>query len=228
MVGVKIGTALHPWVVSPAKAREIQEHLRHRVINEDRLGEVNTVAGVDVGFEDQGSITRAAVVVLSYPELQLLDRVIACTPTRFPYLPGLLSFREIPAVLKAFENLETVPDLVLCDGQGIAHPRRFGIACHIGLLTNLPTIGVAKSRLVGTHAEPPQERGSHVPLLDKDEQIGVVLRTRKGVRPLFISVGHRISLATAIQYVMGCTPRYRLPETTRRADRIASNRGSTP
>ncbi|MEN8129248.1 MAG: deoxyribonuclease V [Pseudomonadota bacterium] len=225
---MKIGTALHPWAVSPARAREIQKHLRHRVINEDRLGEVNTVAGVDVGFEDQGSVTRAAVVVLSYPELQLLDRVIACTPTQFPYVPGLLSFREIPAVLKAFEDLETVPDLVLCDGQGIAHPRRFGIACHIGLLTNLPTIGVAKSRLVGTHAELPQERGSHVPLLDKDEQIGVVLRTRKGVRPLFISVGHRITLATATRYVMGCTPRYRLPETTRWADRIASRRGSTP
>ncbi|MCP4406396.1 MAG: deoxyribonuclease V [Gammaproteobacteria bacterium] len=225
---MKIGTALHPWAVSPAEAREIQKRLSARVIDEDHLGKVNTVAGIDVGFEDQGSVTRAAVVVLSYPELQLLDRVIACAPTQFPYVPGLLSFREVPAVLKAFEDLKTVPDLVLCDGQGIAHPRRFGIACHIGLLTDLPTIGVAKSRLVGTHAEPPQERGSHVPLRNKDEQVGVVLRTRKGVKPLFISVGHRISLTTATQYVMGCAPRYRLPETTRWADRIASRRESMP
>jgi deoxyribonuclease V len=217
---------LHSWDVSPAEARGIQESLRHRVVREDHLGAVTKVAGVDVGFEDHGQVTRAAAVVLSFPELRLVDQVIAKRPTEFPYVPGLLSFREIPAVLEAFEKLRTMPDLVLCDGQGIAHPRRFGIACHLGVLMDLPTIGVAKTRLIGTHINLPVSRGSYVPLLDKGEQIGVVLRTRSGVRPVYVSVGHKISLATATRLVMACITRYRLPETTRWADRIASNRGA--
>jgi deoxyribonuclease V len=140
---------------------------------------------------------------------------------RFPYVPGYLSFREIPAVLAVLERLSVRPDLVLCDGQGIAHPRRFGLASHIGVLTGLPTVGVAKSRLVGTHGEPGRERGDWVPLMDKDEIIGAVLRTRAGVKPIYVSIGHRVALETAIAFVLACTTRYRLPETTRAADRLS-------
>ena len=215
---------IHPWDVTPAEARVIQNSLRMQVITEDLFGRIETVAGVDVGFEDHGAVTRAAVVILSFPDLLPIDQGIACLPTAFPYVPGLLSFREAPAALEAFEKLKTLPDLILCDGQGIAHPRRMGIASHLGLLTDLPTVGVAKSRLVGTHTALPETRGSRVPLIDKGEQIGAVLRTRTGVRPVYVSSGHRVSLDTAIDYVMACTPRFRLPETTRWADRIASGR----
>lgn len=180
------------------------------------------VAGIDVGFEDQGATTRAAVAVLSYPDLKFCDHAIARRPTTFPYIPGFLSFREVPAVLDALETLKTLPDLLLCDGQGIAHPRRFGIACHLGILTNLPAIGVAKSRLVGKFGEVPDERGAWVPLTHKGETIGAVLRTRPGTKPLYISSGHRIGLDSAIAYVMGCTTKYRLPETTRHAHKLAS------
>lgn len=192
------------------------------MIREDRLGAVNTVAGIDVGFEDGGRITRAAVVVLSFPALETRDQAVSRGPTRFPYVPGYLSFRELPQVLKTLERLDIRPDLVLCDGQGLAHPRRFGLACHLGVATGLPTIGVAKSRLVGTHAELPPRKGEWVPLLDKGETIGAVLRTRDNVQPVYVSIGHRVSLPTAIAYVLRCTPRFRLPETTRRAHRLAS------
>ncbi len=213
---------LHPWQVTPAEARAIQERLRFRVETADRLGPVRRVAGVDVGFEEGGTVTRAAVAVLEFPSLELLETAVARLPTRFPYVPGLLSFREIPAVLKAMEQLNTAPDLLLCDGQGIAHPRRFGIACHLGIWTGIPAIGVAKSRLLGTHEEPAMEKGSWTPLMDGAERIGAVLRSRSGVRPLYISSGHRISLQTAIDYVLACTTKYRLPETTRHAHRLAS------
>ena len=177
---------------------------------------------MDVGFEDHGKITRAAVAVLEYPSLELVEQAIARLPTCFPYVPGLLSFREIPAVLVALGQIKRLPDLLLCDGQGLAHPRRFGIACHLGVLTDIPAIGAAKSRLVGRHVEVPEEKGQWVPLMDKGECVGAVLRTRSGIKPLFISPGHRISLEAAIDYVMACTPKYRLPETTRRAHRLAS------
>ena len=212
----------HLWDLTPHEAIALQQELRQHIITADRLGVVGTVAGVDVGFEQDGAITRAAVAVLSYPQLMLLDTAIARRLTRFPYIPGLLSFREIPAVLDALAQLRTTPDLLLCDGQGIAHPRRLGIASHLGLVTAIPSIGVAKSRLWGTHGPAPEERGRWTPLLDGTEIIGAVLRTRVGVQPLFISPGHCISLATAIEYVMGCCTRYRLPETTRHAHRLAS------
>lgn len=212
----------HEWVLTPDAAIVIQQALRQDVITRDKFGTVQYVAGIDVGFEAEGTVTRAAVAVLNYPELQLCDHAIARRPTTFPYIPGFLSFREVPAVLDALEKVQTLPDLLLCDGQGIAHPRRFGIACHLGILTNLPAIGVAKSRLVGRHAEVLDQRGTWQPLLDKDETIGAVLRTRPGTHPLFISPGHRISLETAIAYVMGCTTKYRLPETTRFAHKLAS------
>lgn len=214
---------LHSWNVGNAEARAIQQQLRARVISEDRLGPVHYVAGVDVGFEQSNTITRAAVTVLSFPALELKDQALARRPTSFPYIPGLLSFREVPAVLDAFARLNIRPDLVLCDGQGIAHPRRFGIACHIGVWMDIPAIGVAKSRLIGTHDEVPDCKGGYADLYDHGERVGVVLRTRVNVRPLYISIGHRISLETAIDYVMRCTTRYRLPETTRYAHKLASN-----
>jgi deoxyribonuclease V len=211
----------HPWNLSPEEAIALQHRLCKEITVTDQLGEIKTVAGVDVAFEDDGAITRSAIVVLSFPALQVQEEVIARCPTTFPYVPGLLSFREIPAVLNALEQLETTPDLLLCDGQGTAHPRRFGIACHLGWLTDLPAIGVGKSLLVGKHAEVPDERGAWTPLQHKGEIIGAVLRTRPGIKPLYISPGHRISLETAIAYVMQCTTKYRLPETTRRADKLS-------
>ncbi|MGR6121122.1 MAG: deoxyribonuclease V [Candidatus Nitrosoglobus sp.] len=214
----------HSWNLSPREAMALQRQLASQVITEDRFGQVQAVAGVDVGFEEQGKITRAAVVVLRLDGLSLIEQVIARQPTRFPYIPGLLSFRECPAILAALEKLTVLPDLLLCDGQGIAHPRRFGIACHLGVLTNLPSIGVGKSRLVGKHGPVPDTRGDWTPLVDRRETVGAVLRTRTGVSPIFVSPGHRISLPTAIDYVMACTTRYRLPETTRAADKLASGK----
>ena len=160
--------------------------------------------------------------MLSYPELELIEQAIARIPTAFPYVPGYLSFREIPAILAALPQLTITPDLILCDGQGLAHPRRFGLACHLGVLLDLPTIGVAKSKFIGEHQEIPPEKGSWKPLLDRDETIGVVLRSRTKVKPIYVSVGHKISLPKAIDYVMGCLTKYRLPETTRWADKLAS------
>ena len=200
----------------------MQRELRAHLILTDHLEPVRRVAGVDVGFEAAGTVTRAAVAVLRYPELDVLETATARCPTTFPYVPGLLSFRELPAVLAALEQLREPPDLLLCDGQGIAHPRRFGIASHLGLLVDIPAIGVAKTRLCGTHAEPPHQRGAWTPLRADEEIIGAVLRTRIGVKPLYISPGHRIGLETALAYVMRCCTRYRLPETTRHAHRLAS------
>ncbi len=200
----------------------LQRDLRERVETCDRLGRVGRVAGVDVGFVDGGATARAAAVILDFPSLQPCDQALARAPVVFPYRSGLLSFREIPVVLQALEELRLVPDLILCDGQGIAHPRRFGIACHLGVLLDLPTIGVAKTRLVGRHGAVPEARGAWTGLYDGDECIGAVLRTRAGVRPLYVSIGHRISLQSAVEYVMACVTRYRLPETTRAAHRLAS------
>lgn len=214
----------HSWDLDPAQAIALQQKLREHIITEDRLNTVHRVAGVDVGFEDHFSITRAGVVVLSYPELEPMDQAIARRPTSFPYVPGLLSFREIPAVLEALEGLDTLPDLLLCDGQGIAHPRRMGIASHLGLITDIPSIGVGKTRLCGTHRKVPEGKGEWTPLRNGEQVIGAVLRTREGVKPVYVSPGHRISLKTAIDYVMGCVTRYRLPETTRQADRLASGK----
>lgn len=212
----------HEWPATAEEAISIQQSLRNQVITTDQLDAVQYVAGVDVGFEAEGSVTRAAVAVLSLSDLQLRDRAIARRPTSFPYIPGFLSFREVPAVLDALAKLTVTPNLLLCDGQGIAHPRRFGIACHLGLLTNIPSIGVAKSLLVGRHAEVGNEKGDRQLLIHKGETIGVALRTRPKTKPLYISPGHRISLETAIAYVLRCTTKYRLPETTRHAHQLAS------
>ncbi|BDI14691.1 endonuclease V [Nostoc cf. commune SO-36] len=213
----------YAWPLTVAEAIVIQEKLRDQVITSDQLPEpIQYVAGVDMGFEANGTISRAAVVVLSFPDLQVIETSLAHRPTTFPYVPGFLSFREIPAVLDALEKIKTTPDIILCDGQGIAHPRRLGIASHLGLLIDMPTIGVAKSKLVGKNEEVPETKGSRQPLIYKGETIGAVLRSRTGVKPLYISSGHRVSLPTAIDYVLRCTTKYRLPETTRLADKLAS------
>ncbi len=216
---------IHPelWPQTPEEAVNLQNILKAKVITSDQMGDIRHVAGVDVGFEEGGEVTRAAVVILDFPGLHMVEHAIARIPTRFPYIPGLLSFREIPALLQALEKINTVPDLILCDGQGIAHPRRFGIASHLGVLIDIPTIGVGKSLLVGKYEEPASERGSWQPLRHYNETIGAVLRTRSKFKPLFISIGHRISLPTAIDYVLRCTTKYRLPETTRMAHHLASN-----
>ena len=212
----------HDWPTTVQEATAIQEQLRGAVVTMDRLGKVQRVAGVDVGFEDNGAVTRAAVAVLSFPELQVQETAIARCPTTFPYIPGFLSFREIPGLLAALEQLKTAPDLILCDGQGLAHPRRFGLACHLGVLVDVPTIGVAKSRFIGEHDDLPEEKGAWQPLMHRDEQVGVVLRSRSRTRPLYVSIGHCLSLETAIDYTLRCTPKYRLPETTRQAHKLAS------
>lgn len=211
------------WPNQAAAARAFQEQLRHQVIRHDELGLVRRVAGLDVGFEAGGTLSRAAVVVLSFPELQPLDQALARQPTTFPYVPGLLSFREVPALLTALAGLSVSPDLLLCDGQGLAHPRRCGLACHLGVLTGIPSIGVAKSRLIGTHGPLGTDKGEYTWLWDREEIIGAVLRTRPSVQPLYVSLGHKISLDTAIHFVLACTTRYRLPETTRRAHHLASH-----
>jgi deoxyribonuclease V len=212
----------HGWNLTPKQAIALQNELRDWVNKVDDVGNVRHVAGVDVGFEANKTITRAAVAVLSFPKLELVEHAIARVPTSFPYVPGLLSFRELPAVLRAFEQLNVQPDLCLVDGHGYAHPRRFGIACHLGVLTGIPTIGVAKSRLIGEYGEVPEQRGAWQPLRHKDETIGAVLRSKTNTNPLYVSIGHRISLTSAIDWVLACTTRYRLPETTRHAHRLAS------
>lgn len=216
-------TKRHEWVTTIEEAKLIQQQLQPEVITQDKLGGIKYVAGVDVGFEEENTISRAAVAILSFPDLQLQEKAIAKRPTTFPYLPGLLSFREIPAVIDALEKISIIPNLILCDGQGLAHPLRFGLACHLGVLLDIPTIGVAKSLYIGKHDELPTEKGSWQPLIDQGEIIGAVLRSRTAVKPLYVSIGHRISLPTAINYVLQCTTQYRLPETTRWADHLASH-----
>lgn len=214
---------IHPWPTGVEAAIGVQNHLRNQVITTDQLPEpIHYVAGVDMGFLENGKVSRAAVVILSYPDLQVVESTTAHRPTSFPYIPGFLSFREIPAVLDALEKVKITPNIILCDGQGIAHPRRLGIASHLGVILDMPTIGVAKSLLIGKHAELPETKGSWEPLIHDGETIGAVLRTRNSVRPLYISTGHKVSLITAIDFVLKCTTKYRLPETTRIADQIAS------
>ena len=212
----------HPWSLTPTEAIQWQRTLAAQVRAQDDFGPLRTVAGVDVGFEAQGRITRAAVAVLNLEDLSLVTTAVARRPTSFPYIPGLLSFRELPAILAALDQLATPPDLLLVDGQGLAHPRRLGIACHLGILCDLPTIGVGKSRLVGTHAPVPPTKGAWVPLRDRGDTVGAVLRSRTGVKPLYISLGHRLSLPTALALVQACLTRYRLPEPIRQAHHLAS------
>ena len=211
----------HRWDLSVAEAKALQRRLAKEVIADTTIdpASVRAVAGVDVGLREDRA--RAAVVVLSLPELQPVDWALGESPLTFPYVPGLLTFREGPSVLAALEQLATWPDLFIFDGHGLAHPGRIGLAAHMGVLLDHPSIGCAKSRLTGKHAEPGPERGDWVPLQDQGETIGAVVRSRAKVKPLYVSIGHRIDLFTAIDFVLRCTTRYRLPETTRYAHRVA-------
>ena len=222
----RVGTVAaieHEWDLDPARARALQRELAGGVIREDRFESIETIAGLDLGFP-RPDIGRAALVVLRLPALEVVDRRVVERPVSFPYVPGLLSFREAPVGLAAFAELERRPDLLMVDGQGLAHPRRFGIACHLGLLLDLPTIGCAKSILVGRGEAPGPERGDRAPLVDRGETVGVALRTRARVKPVYVSIGHRVSLETAIELTLRCGRGYRLPEPTRLANQAASRR----
>ena len=218
---------LHEWNLDENEAKALQRKLAKLIIIQDRLGEVHSIAGVDMAINEENGLARAAVVRLSFPELELLEQHVFEEPIRMPYIPGLLSFREIPCILGAFALLEQLPELVMVDGQGIAHPRRLGIAAHLGLWLDLPTIGCAKSILTGTYDKDAlgEEAGSWVPLVDRKngEIIGAAVRTRSHVNPMFISPGNLISLPTTIHYVLACSKGYRLPEPTRLADKLSKD-----
>jgi deoxyribonuclease V len=185
---------------------------------QDQFKEIRLIAGVDVAYAKHSDTITAAVVIIDAESLTVIETVIAEDKAHFPYIPGLFSFRELPSLIKAFSKLQHKPDLVVCDGQGYAHPRRFGIASHLGVIFDLPTIGCAKSRLLGVHDEPHYKRGATQPLIDENEVIGNVLRTQNRINPIYVSVGHRISFRTACEWVLRLSPKYRLPETTRQAD----------
>ncbi|MET8280235.1 deoxyribonuclease V [Micromonospora sp. NPDC005174] len=207
--------------LSVAEAVAVQEELRPLV---DLVGPgplaPETVAGLDVAYADSGDLLAAAVTVLDARTLAVVDTAVSVGRPAFPYVPGLFAFREVPALLAALNTLATIPDLLVCDGHGVAHPRRFGLACHLGVVTGLPAIGVGKTPLVGEWDAPAAERGAWSALRDGGEVVGRVLRTQDGVKPVFVSVGHRMSLENATARVLALTPRYRLPETTRTADRL--------
>jgi deoxyribonuclease V len=209
----------HDWDLDIPGARELQERLRSRVVERDSRRAPRLVAGADISFDRKspGDEVYAAVVVLEFEGLRVVEVAGVRTRARFPYVPGYLSFREIPPLLDAFAKLRSEPDLIVCDGQGRAHPRRFGLACHLGVLFDRPTLGCAKSRLIGAHREPGPRRGAHTQLRDGGEVIGEVVRTRPGVKPIFVSVGHRICIETARRTALRLAPRYRLPEPIRAA-----------
>lgn len=222
---------LHPWNVTTSEARAIQLQLRSQIELRDRIGKIRHVAGADLAFRlpearswERGTGTAiAGVIVFRYPEMEEVERVSVEETLTFPYVPGLLSFREIPALLAAFARLRTVPDLIFVDGHGYAHPRRFGIASHLGVVLDTPTIGCAKSVLIGQFKEPKKKAGSWTPLValddaGKPERVAAALRTREGVKPIFVSQGHRVSLARAIRLVMSVCDGFRIPRPTREAD----------
>lgn len=209
----------HPWDVSPAEARAIQNRLCGRVCVQPLERRPRVVAGVDVSVK--GGVAKAAVVLLSYPDLVPFQAATAALPVSFPYVPGLLAFREGPVVFAALEQLASGPDVLMFDAQGLAHPRRIGLATHLGILLDMPAVGCAKSRLCGKEVVPGEEKGSWTLLEHRGEVIGAVVRTRSRVRPVYVSVGHRVDLETAISLVLSCATKYRLPEPTRWAHRVA-------
>jgi deoxyribonuclease V len=215
--------ALHEWTLQIDEAKALQRELAKRIVLEDQLGEVRYVAGVDMAINETSGMARAAVVLFTYPALTVLEKHVYEDPVRMAYIPGLLSFRELPCVLGAFQQLKQQPDLVMADGQGIAHPRRLGIASHLGLWIDTPTIGCAKSILVGKHEPVGEAIGDWSPLLYYHETIGAALRMRAKVKPMIISQGHKISLESSIKYVLACGRGYRLPEPTRLADKLSKD-----
>jgi deoxyribonuclease V len=216
------------WDVSTAAARALQERLAGTVVKTGALPKLRRVAGIDVSVNRFAHTGRAAIVVLDYPAMTVAEVSAVSGAITFPYVPGLLTFREAPLVLAAWEKLRTAPDAVIVDGQGIAHPRRIGLAAHLGLCLGVPTVGCAKSRLTGEHAEPGAAAGSTAELRDGDEVIGAVVRTRDGVKPLYVSIGHLIDLPSAVRLVLDCCRGYRLPEPTRLAHQAAGGHLQRP
>ncbi|GIH71027.1 deoxyribonuclease V [Sphaerimonospora thailandensis] len=211
-----------PWPSTVAEAEAVQEQLRPLVDLADSGPEhVRLVAGLDVGYAVKGNEVTGAVVVLDADTLRVVDRAVVRERVRFPYVPGLFAFRELPSLLAALDRLPVTPDLLICDGYGLAHPRRFGLACHLGVLTGLPTVGVAKTAFVGSHDAPGRERGAWSPIRIDGDVVGRALRTREGVKPVYVSQGHRVGLDTACAHVLRLTPAYRLPEPIRQADRLS-------
>lgn len=219
---MKIPPAPHPWNLSPREAVAVQRRLAAKVRRSGRRRRLRWVAGLDAAFSPDGERVLAGVVLWDARDAVAVEEHVALRRLAFPYVPGLLSFREAPALLSVLRKLERRPDVLMCDGQGIAHPRRFGIASHLGVVAGIASVGCAKSRLTGHHAEPGAARGSRTPLLDDGEVIGAVLRTRDGVRPVYVSIGHRVDLETAVALVLDCGAGRRLPEPTRRADRLVA------
>jgi deoxyribonuclease V len=217
------GSKLHSWDLTTAEARDLQLRLAAQVDSTRPLRHYATVAGADVSYDRRGKWLHAAVVVLRAKTFEMIDRSGVIAEAKFPYVPGLLTFREAPAVIKAFESLSVIPDVMICDGQGIAHPRRMGLAAHLGLYLNIPTIGCAKSWLCGDFSEPGSERGDWSPLTDGGETIGAVVRTRTGIKPLYVSSGHLCDLASAIAIVLATAPQYRLPITSRLAHQYVND-----
>lgn len=214
--------APHSWRVSPKRAVQIQRELADRVRIEPLATVCNLVAGTDLAFDDGGSICIAGVVLWDVQRRRIIEQHVVRRKVSFPYVPGLLSFREAPAILAALRKLRRTPDVVMCDGQGMAHPRRFGIASHVGVILDRPTIGCAKSRLTGEYREPGMRRGCRTKLHDRGDVIGAVLRSRDNVRCVYVSVGHRVDLATASRLVLTCSIGRRLPEPTRLADKLVA------
>jgi deoxyribonuclease V len=220
---------LHSWDISIAQAKELQRELAGSVSTVSAVpSRVGYLAGLDISPADENGLVRGAVIVLEYPSLEVVEVKTAEGEPPFPYIPGLLSFREAPVLVDALGQLETNPDIIYTDGQGIAHPRRFGLACHIGLLTRTPTIGCAKSILVGTHSELPLGAGVHSPLEHKGEVVGAAVRTRDKVKPMYISPGHLIDIETSIKWVLACCRGRRMPEPTRRAHEAAGRIPTSP
>jgi deoxyribonuclease V len=213
---------LHPWKVTTKEAVQIQAELREHIELHDTFDTVRVLAGADVAFDKHKNEGYGGVITYSFPELEEIERRGVKAEITFPYVPGLLAFREAPVLLKAFASLESEPDVVLFDGQGLAHFRRMGIATHMGIVLNKPTIGCAKSRLIGTFDEPGARVGSYSPLVHGRETVGVVLRTRRRVKPIFVSQGTNISLKTTIEIVLKCVDGYRIPKPTREADRYVA------
>jgi deoxyribonuclease V len=220
----------HRWDVSPREAAALQVELRHRMKRQNDLGTVRTVAGADISLDTDRNMGYAGVIVYSFPDLREVERASAERRLTFPYVPGLLAFREGPVLLEAFSRLRTTPDLLLFDAHGYSHPRRFGLASHLSVVLDQPGIGVAKSRLIGDHQDPPDRVGAWTPLVDGEEVVGAVIRTRVGVHPIFVSIGHRIDLETAIRLTLACTDGFRIPKPTREADRYVAQlkRGLAP
>ncbi len=213
---------LHDWTLTPREAVELQKELRAEVQVAPLARSIKTIAGADISFNKFSKTVYAGLVVLALPTLEVIEEVCVVSETAFPYVPGLLSFREAPSVLEAWAKLKTEPDAVMFDGHGIAHPRRVGIASHVGLIIERPTLGCAKSVLVGKYEEPERERGAWTAMIDKGETIGAALRTKTNVQPIFVSVGHLIDLAGAIDLTLQCDGGYRQPEPTRRAHHLVN------